>query len=98
MAVSKKQIAFTTGELKTIRVLCQHKGCGAAMEFPVAATEAGRTGSHLGAPVCPACASPLGVQDVDGVHPLFRLVVALRTAVANEGLVKFEFVIPDDGR
>jgi hypothetical protein len=87
--VSRKLLAFLLSELKTVRIVCKHDGCGVVTEMPLNQMDQKMTG-----PYCPACRRPLA-QTKD--NPFMLLAQGVRGLEAFLSVVDLEFIIPDDG-
>lgn len=86
--MSEKLIKFLLSELKTVRVHCRHKGCGAIIEIPTA-----DLGRKFGGGHCPICQQLLQLPgDNNGFIQLAEAVKNLTGAKSN---VEVEFALPE---
>ena len=90
--MSRKLFAFLLSELKTVRVICQRKECGAVTEVTL-----DRMQARFAQAACPVCNHDLLPPFSGADNPLTRLAKAVRelqdAAVTEK--VQIEFVVPD---
>ncbi len=88
--MSRRLLAFLLSELKTVRVICPRKECGAVTEVTV---------EQLGLrfdrePACPVCKHGFPVAGLAAGSPFSRLADAVRDLSVG-GAAAVEFVLPD---
>lgn len=83
--MTKKLFSFLVSELKTVRVICKNRVCGAITELPVEQVE-----RVFQDPKCPVC----GMHLSGGEGGLALLGSALRILGASKDKVEVEFAVP----
>ena len=82
--MSKHVISFLIGELKTIRLICQWKDCGAVAEVTIDRLKQSKSLK------CPFCNMP---YEEGGNGPLRQLGLAIEELAATKG-IGVEFILP----
>jgi len=82
--MSERILKILLSELKTVRLLCQAKGCQGITELPVSKLKKGMT--------CPLCREEF---DASGFYALHELATAFRLLDSVKDHVQLEFVVPD---
>jgi hypothetical protein len=86
--MSQKLFRFLIGELKSLRVICKHPGCGGIIEMPLSSV----IGKN--SPItCPLCDKPLQHQMPN--NHLAQLARSIE-AIAMAGIADVEFLLPLD--
>lgn len=91
--VSRKLVTFLLSELKTVRVICKHRGCGVVTEMPTNQLTVRFVGNQA---ACPHCRGILFHESpLHTVTPAVALAYLAAESVRADAMYDIEFVLPD---
>lgn len=85
--MSEKILRLLLDELTTVRLLCQNKGCGGVVEYPLERLR----GKFQFANACPLCGTEFGGSG----SPIYDLAAAIDRVKDMGERVKVEFILAD---
>ena len=93
--MSRTLFAFLLSELKTVRILCKHDGCGVVTELPMGKLAQKFHADGMSRVICPHCRGTL-TDRVISHGSVFGTLTAV-AAEAQQANAKFdiEFILPD---